>query len=84
MGMIESSTIFKMKRVLINYQTEWNTERYITSGGKFSGVTWGPDTSPPDGASAAYFQYNSKGGATWPAPIRRHHGRPHAQGPPRV
>jgi ABC-type transport system substrate-binding protein len=62
MGMVESSGIFKMKRVLINYQTEWNTERYVTSGGKFSGVTWGPDTSPPDGASAAFFQFNSKGG----------------------
>jgi ABC-type transport system substrate-binding protein len=68
MGMVESSSIFKMKRVLINYQTEWNTERYITSGGKFSGVTWGPDTSPPDGASAAFFQYNSKGGRNMAGP----------------
>ncbi|HLF77629.1 MAG TPA: ABC transporter substrate-binding protein [Dehalococcoidia bacterium] len=68
MGMVESSGIFKMKRVLINYQTEWNTERYITSGGKFNGVTWGPDTSPPDGASAAFFQYNSKGGRNMAGP----------------
>ena len=68
MGMVESSGIFKMKRVLINYQTEWNTERYITSRGNFSGVTWGPDTSPPDGASAAYFQYNSKGGRNMAGP----------------
>lgn len=62
MGMVESSGIFKMKRVLINYQTEWNTERYVNSGGKFTGVTWGPDTSAPDGATAAFFQFNSKGG----------------------
>ncbi len=68
MGMVENSGIFKVKRNLIQYQTEWNTDKYITSGGKFSGVTWGPDTSPPDGASAAFFQYNSKGGRNMAGP----------------
>ena len=62
MGMVEGSTVFRPKRVLINYQTEWNTERYRFSKGAFNGATWGPDTSAPDGATAAFFLYNSKGG----------------------
>ena len=33
-----------------------------TSGGKFSGTSWGPDTSPLDPSVAAFFVYNSKGG----------------------
>jgi peptide/nickel transport system substrate-binding protein len=62
MGMVESSGIFKVNRVLINYQTEWNTERYRRSKGQFNGATWGPDTAPPDGASAIFMLYNSQGG----------------------
>jgi peptide/nickel transport system substrate-binding protein len=62
MGMVESSGVFAPKRVLINYQTEWNTEKYRSSKGNFNGVSWGPDTAAPDGATAAFFLYNSKGG----------------------
>ena len=62
MGMVESSGIFNMKRVLINYATEWSTERYRFSKGNFNGVSWGPDTAAPDGATATFFLYNSKGG----------------------
>lgn len=63
MSMLENSEgVFRPKRVLINYQTEWNTERYRFSKGAFNGATWGPDTASPDGATAAFFLYNSKGG----------------------
>ena len=60
--MIENSGVFKMNRKLINYQTEWNTDQYRFSKGKFIGATWGPDTSSQDPTAAAYFQYNSGGG----------------------
>ena len=57
LSMIENSGVFKMNRQLINYQTEWNTDKYRFSKGKFNGATWGPDTSSQDPAAAAYFQY---------------------------
>ena len=61
LGMIESSQIWKQTRKLIEYQTQW-IPQYRFSTGKFTGVTWGPDTSPVDPTSALFFNYNSKGG----------------------
>ena len=62
LGMIESSEIFKMTRKLIDYKTEWSTERYRFSKGNFNGMTWGPDTSSVEATSGMFFVYNSKGG----------------------
>ncbi|HWC29113.1 MAG TPA: hypothetical protein VG845_03425, partial [Dehalococcoidia bacterium] len=62
LGQIENSGVFKMNRKLIQYQTEWNTDRYRFSKGNFQGATWGPDTAPADPASAVFFAFNSAGG----------------------
>ncbi|HEX5370336.1 MAG TPA: ABC transporter substrate-binding protein, partial [Dehalococcoidia bacterium] len=62
LGMIESSQIFKMSRKLIDYKTEWSTERYRFSLGNFDGMTWGPDTSSNEATLGMFFVYNSKGG----------------------
>jgi ABC-type transport system substrate-binding protein len=62
LGMIESSGLWKQNRVLIDYRTEWSSERHRFSKGQFVGTTWGPDTSAPDATSAMFFKYNSAGG----------------------
>jgi ABC-type transport system substrate-binding protein len=62
MGMIESSGVFKQTRKTINYASEW-TPQYRNSKGKFTGVTWGPDTAPAEAVAAAFYNYNSAGGA---------------------
>jgi ABC-type transport system substrate-binding protein len=51
-----------MNRKLIQYQTEWNTDRYRFSKGNFQGATWGPDTASADPTSAVFFLFNSAGG----------------------
>ncbi len=62
LGQVEGSGIFKMNRNLINYQTEYNTERYRFSKGNFDGACWGPDTASSDPTVAAFFLLNSQGG----------------------
>jgi peptide/nickel transport system substrate-binding protein len=62
LGMIESSNLWKQNRVLIDYRTEWNTDRYRFSLGNFNGTSWGSDTSPVEATSAMFFVFNSKGG----------------------
>lgn len=62
LGMIESSGLWSQNRVLIDYRTEWSSERFRFAKGQFSGTTWGPDTSAPDAVSAMFFKYNSAGG----------------------
>ena len=62
LGMIESSGLWKQNRVLVDYRTEWSSERFRFSSGNFVGTTWGPDTSPPEATSAMFFKYNSAGG----------------------
>jgi peptide/nickel transport system substrate-binding protein len=62
LGMIESAGFWKQNRNLIDYRTEWTSERYRFSKGQFSGTTWGPDTSAPDAVSGMFFKYNSAGG----------------------
>jgi ABC-type transport system substrate-binding protein len=62
LGMIESSGVFNMSRKLIDYKTEWSTERYRFSQGNFNGMTWGPDTAPAEATAAMFFVFNSKGG----------------------
>jgi peptide/nickel transport system substrate-binding protein len=62
LGMVESSGLWDQNRVLIDYRTEWSSERYRFSKGQFTGVTWGPDTSAADATSAMFFKYNSAGG----------------------
>jgi ABC-type transport system substrate-binding protein len=62
LGMIESSGLWDQNRVLIDYRTEWNSERYRFSKGQFVGTTWGPDTSATEPAGAAFFIFNKAGG----------------------
>jgi ABC-type transport system substrate-binding protein len=62
LGMLESSGLWQQNRVLIDYRTEWSSERYRFAKGNFVGTTWGPDTSSPDATSAMFFKYNSAGG----------------------
>jgi ABC-type transport system substrate-binding protein len=62
LGQIEGSGVFQMSRKLINYQTEYNTDQYRFSRGKFTGATWGPDTASADPTSAVFFLFNSAGG----------------------
>ncbi|HEX5140853.1 MAG TPA: ABC transporter substrate-binding protein [Dehalococcoidia bacterium] len=62
LGQVEGSGVFQMNRKLIQYQTEWNTEQYRFSKGKFNGATWGPDTASVDPTSAVFFLFNSAGG----------------------
>ena len=62
LGMIEGSGVFNMSRNLIDYRTEWSSERYRFSRGNFQGMTWGPDTAPAEATSAMFFTYNSRGG----------------------
>jgi ABC-type transport system substrate-binding protein len=64
MNMVENSGVFKLQpggRTLLTWAIEW-VPKIRTSGGKFSGTSWGPDTSPLDPSVAAFFVYNSKGG----------------------
>jgi ABC-type transport system substrate-binding protein len=64
MNMVENSGAFKLQpggRTQLTWAIEW-VPRIRTSGGKFSGTSWGPDTSPRDPSVAAFFVYNSKGG----------------------
>ncbi len=62
LGMIESSGLWKQNRNLIDYRTEWTSDRYRFSKGQFAGTSWGPDTASPDAVSAMFFRYNSAGG----------------------
>jgi ABC-type transport system substrate-binding protein len=64
MNMVETSGVFKLQpggRTQLTWAIEW-VPKIRTSGGKFSGTSWGPDTSPLDPSVAAFFVYNSKGG----------------------
>jgi hypothetical protein len=64
MNMVENSGVFKLQpggRTQLTWAIEW-VPKIRTSGGKFSGTSWGPDTSPRDPSVAAFFVYNSKGG----------------------
>jgi len=60
--MIEGSGNFKMNRKLVQYATEWSSTQFRFSMGKFTGMTWGPDTAVGDPANVLFFAYNSKGG----------------------
>jgi ABC-type transport system substrate-binding protein len=62
LGMIESAGIWKQNRVLVDYRTEWSSEKFRFSSGQFAGTSWGPDTSAKNATEAAFFIYNSNGG----------------------
>jgi ABC-type transport system substrate-binding protein len=62
LGLVENGGVFNMNRNLVNYQTEYNTERYRFARGRFTGATWGPDTASADATAAAFFLFNSQGG----------------------
>jgi peptide/nickel transport system substrate-binding protein len=62
LGMIESAGIWKQNRVLVDYRTEWSSEKFRFSKGQFVGTSWGPDTSSTNPAEAAFFIFNSNGG----------------------
>ncbi len=64
MGMVENSGIFKLAgghRIEYDWATEW-VPKVRNSKAQFNGASWGPDTSPADPTTAAFFVYNPKGG----------------------
>jgi ABC-type transport system substrate-binding protein len=60
-GMLDGSGVFKIKFRDLEWATEWSPQ-IRQSKGKFSGTSWGPDTSSFDPATAAFFVYNPQGG----------------------
>jgi peptide/nickel transport system substrate-binding protein len=60
-GMIDGSGVFKANFRDLEWATEWNPQ-IRQSKGKFSGTSWGPDTSSFDPAFAAFFLYHPQGG----------------------
>ena len=62
LGMMENTSLFKMTRKLVDYQTVWSSPQYRFSLGKFTGMSWGPDTAPTEATSAMFFVFNAKGG----------------------
>jgi ABC-type transport system substrate-binding protein len=60
-GMIRDSGVMRFTFKDLEWGTEW-APQIRQSGGKFTGTSWGPDTSSPDPAVASVFVYHSKGG----------------------
>jgi hypothetical protein len=60
-GMVRDSGVMKFTFKDLEWGTEW-APQIRQSGGKFTGTSWGPDTSSPDPAVASVFVYHSKGG----------------------
>jgi len=60
-GMVRDSGVFTFEFKDLEWGTEW-APQIRQSGGKFTGTSWGPDTSSPDPAVAAFFIYHPKGG----------------------
>jgi peptide/nickel transport system substrate-binding protein len=60
-GMIRDSGVMRFTFKDLEWGTEW-APQIRQSGGKFTGTSWGPDTSSPDPAVAAVFVYHPKGG----------------------
>jgi hypothetical protein len=60
-GMIRDSGVLTFEFRDLEWATEWRPQ-IRSSGGKFSGASWGPDTSSTDPSSAAFFVYHPNGG----------------------
>jgi ABC-type transport system substrate-binding protein len=60
-GMIRDSGVMTFEYKDLEWGTEW-APQIRQSGGKFTGTSWGPDTSSPDPAVAASFVYHPRGG----------------------
>ncbi len=60
-GMIRDSGVFSFDFKDLQWAPEW-TPQVRQSKGKFSGASWGPDTSSFDPAFASFFVYNPSGG----------------------
>jgi ABC-type transport system substrate-binding protein len=60
-GMLRESGVFTFDFNDLEWATEW-VPQVRASGGKFSGASWGPDTSSFDPATAAFFVYHPSGG----------------------
>ena len=60
-GMIRDSGVLNFEFRDLEWATEWRSQ-IRSSGGKFSGASWGPDTSSSDPSSAAFFVYHPNGG----------------------
>ena len=62
LSMIESAGIWTQNRVLVDFRSVWNSERFRFSGGQFTGTSWGPDNSVTEPTQAAFLIFNSNGG----------------------
>jgi ABC-type transport system substrate-binding protein len=60
-GMHRDSGVFTFEFNDLEWATEW-VPQVRASGGKFTGASWGPDTSSDDPAAAAFFVYHPSGG----------------------
>jgi ABC-type transport system substrate-binding protein len=60
-GMLRDSKVFTYDFNDLEWGTAW-APQIRQSGGKFTGTSWGPDTSSSDPAVAAVFVYHPKGG----------------------
>jgi ABC-type transport system substrate-binding protein len=60
-GMLRDSGVLTYDFNDLEWGTAW-APQIRQSGGKFTGTSWGPDTSSPDPAVAAVFVYHPKGG----------------------
>jgi ABC-type transport system substrate-binding protein len=60
-GMIRDSGVMNFEFNDLEWATEW-VPQVRASGGKFTGTSWGPDTSTLDPSAAAFFVYHPSGG----------------------
>ena len=60
-GMIRDSGVMTFEFNDLEWATEW-VPQVRASGGKFSGASWGPDTSSLDPSATSYYVYNPAGG----------------------
>jgi peptide/nickel transport system substrate-binding protein len=60
-GMLDASGVFRKRFRDLEWATEWSPQ-IRQSKGKFSGTSWGPDTSSLDPSFSAFFLYHSGGG----------------------
>ena len=60
-GMIRDSGVLSFEFRDLEWATAW-VPQVRNSGGRFTGTSWGPDTSSPDPAVAAFFVYHPNGG----------------------
>jgi ABC-type transport system substrate-binding protein len=60
-GMIRDSGVLGFEFRDLEWATAW-VPQVRNSGGRFTGTSWGPDTSSPDPAVASFFIYHPNGG----------------------